>query len=672
MAEPLGLPETADQPKQVEAVRRALEGMEGWLLVFDNVEDPAAVQRDYFPRRGNGRVLLTSRRTDWRGIAKALPLDVLPEADAVALLSGGAEARAGERAEAAALARELGYLPLALAQAHAYIAEHGPILRRLPGAPRRAPRGPPPARRAERLQAAGAAHLGAFARGGRDRHAPRRGRCWSCSPSSRPTRCRARCSRPTPRRCPSPCATRWPATMPSPRSPASASSPPRQGTLAVHRLVQAVVRDRLAPDLAAARAECAVRLAAAGLARHRLGPQGLVRGPGPAAARPGGGPGCRGARPTVAITAYVLDRAATYLQTRGAYAEAEPLFKRALAIGEKALGPDHPDVATSLNNLAVLYRATGRYAEAEPLYQRALAIGEKALGPEHPDVATRLNNLAVLYQATGRYAEAEPLYQRALAIGEKALGPDHPDVATALNNLAVLYQATAATPRPSRSTSAPSPSARRRSAPTTPTSPPSLNNLAELYRATGRYAEAEPLYRARPRHPREGARPRPPRRRHIASTTWPCSTEATGRYAEAEPLYQRALAIGEKALGPEHPDVATSLNNLAVLYQATGRYAEAEPLYQRALAILEKACRRTIRTWRQSARTTPLSSTSSAAATRPPRSGPGLPRSGSGVSSRYHPLGRARRPAELRMSASRWQASSPLQSSTGSSRDRRG
>ena len=125
MAEPLGLPETADQPKQVEAVRRALEGMEGWLLVFDNVEDPAAVQRDYFPRRGAGRVLLTSRRTDWRGIAKALPLDVLPEADAVALLSGGAEARAGEQAEAAALAKELGYLPLALAQAHAYVTGTG-------------------------------------------------------------------------------------------------------------------------------------------------------------------------------------------------------------------------------------------------------------------------------------------------------------------------------------------------------------------------------------------------------------------------------------------------------------------------------------------------------------------------------------------------------------------
>ena len=64
---------------------------------------------------------------------------------------------------------------------------------------------------------------------------------------------------------------------------------------------------------------------------------------------------------------------------------------------EKALGSDHPDVAKSLNNLAELYRYQGRYAEAEPLYKRSLAIREKALGPDHPDVAISLNNLASLY-----------------------------------------------------------------------------------------------------------------------------------------------------------------------------------------------------------------------------------------------------------------------------------
>ncbi len=62
-----------------------------------------------------------------------------------------------------------------------------------------------------------------------------------------------------------------------------------------------------------------------------------------------------------------------------------------------------------------------------------------------------------------------------------------------------------------------------------------------------------------------------------------------GRYAEAEPLYKRSLEINEKALGPDHPSVATTLNNLAALYESQGRYAEAEPLYKRSIKITEKA-----------------------------------------------------------------------------------
>ena len=68
----------------------------------------------------------------------------------------------------------------------------------------------------------------------------------------------------------------------------------------------------------------------------------------------------------------------------GAYDQALPLYRRALEIREKALGPEHPDTANSLNNLALLYQVMGAYEQALPLYQRALKIIEKSLGPEHP------------------------------------------------------------------------------------------------------------------------------------------------------------------------------------------------------------------------------------------------------------------------------------------------
>jgi predicted NACHT family NTPase len=120
----------------------------------------------------------------------------------------------------------------------------------------------------------------------------------------------------------------------------------------------------------------------------------------------------------------------------------EPLFGRALSIDEKSFGPDHPNVAIRLNNLAGMLRATNRLAEAEPLFRRALSIYEKSFGPDHLQVAITLNNLAELFRATNRLAEAEPLFRRALSIYEKSFGPDHPQVAITLNNLAEVLRAT--------------------------------------------------------------------------------------------------------------------------------------------------------------------------------------------------------------------------------------
>ena len=237
-----------------------------------------------------------------------------------------------------------------------------------------------------------------------------------------------------------------------------------------------------------------------------------------------------------------LNNLAMLYDSLGDYAKAEPLYKRALAIREKALGPEHPDVATSLNNLATLYDTLGDYAKAEPLYKRALAIREKALGPEHPDVATSLNNLATLYETLGDYAKAEPLYKRALAIWEKALGPEHPDVAI------------------------------------------SLNNLALLYKTLGDYAKAEPLYKRALAIREKALGPEHP---DVANSLNNLAFlyKTLGDYAKAEPLYRRALVIREKALGPEHPDVANSLNNLALLYAALDEFPKAHGLFTKAQQI---------------------------------------------------------------------------------------
>ncbi|MBH8563828.1 tetratricopeptide repeat protein [Nostoc sp. CENA67] len=245
------------------------------------------------------------------------------------------------------------------------------------------------------------------------------------------------------------------------------------------------------------------------------------------------------------VVANSLNNLALLYKSQGRYSEAESLNIQALALRRKVLPEEHPVVANSLNNLALLYKSQGRYSEAEPLYIQALALRRKVLPEEHPAVATSLNNLAGLYYSQGRYSEAEPLYIQALALRHKLLGEEHPDVATSLNNLALLYQ------------------------------------------SQGRYSEAEPLY----------IQALALRRKLLGEEHPDVATSLNNlaylyysqdRYSQAEPLYIQALALRRKLLGEEHPVIAASLNNLAGLYESQGRYSEAETLYLQALEIYEQ------------------------------------------------------------------------------------
>ncbi|MHC4475661.1 MAG: tetratricopeptide repeat protein [Planctomycetota bacterium] len=192
-------------------------------------------------------------------------------------------------------------------------------------------------------------------------------------------------------------------------------------------------------------------------------------------------------------TGWLMNSLGLYLQQRVRFDEAEYLVRRVLALNEELLGHTHTTVAACLNNLAQLYQATNRLKEAEPLMLRALKIDEASLGKDHPEVAIELNNLAQLYNATNRLKEAEPLMQRALKIDEVSQGKDHPDVAMDLNNLAELLRETrrfeAAEPMYKRVLEIWGKSLGKDH----PQVAIALNNLAMLYRDTNRLKEAEPL-----------------------------------------------------------------------------------------------------------------------------------------------------------------------------------
>ena len=210
------------------------------------------------------------------------------------------------------------------------------------------------------------------------------------------------------------------------------------------------------------------------------------------------------------------EKALPLYQKIGDYENALPLYQRALDIREKVLGPQHLDVAETLNNLAGLYESMRDYENALPLYQRALDIREKVLGPQHLDVAETLNNLAGLYESMRDYENALPLYQRALDIREKVLGPQHPFVATALKNFALLY-----------------------------------HQMGDYEKAIGDYKNALPLYQ-RALDIREKVLG--PQHLDVAETLNNLAGlyQQMGDCEKALPLYQKALKIYEDVLGPQN------------------------------------------------------------------------------------------------------------------------
>jgi DNA-binding SARP family transcriptional activator/tetratricopeptide (TPR) repeat protein len=348
----------------------------------------------------------------------------------------------------------------------------------------------------------------------------------------------------------------------------------------MHRLVQRATRALLADDAAAwARSAIAAVEAAFPDSDFQHWPRCERLAPHARAALAELPPGsCFAAAARLAL------RCGQYLRKRAAFADAEVSLRRGLAVAEAcdAIEP-YPELAENIAALAALLRDTNRAAEAEPLLRRSIELREASAGAQHPSVAVALNELAILLHYSNRLAEAEGLYRRALAIDEAAFGADHPAAALRSHNLALLLHET------NRSGEAESLLERslrideRVRGPRHPDVASDLGNLGWLMFVTGRVSAAEPLLR-RTIEIREAAYGVD----HPSFAHALCDVAVllhdTGRFAEAELLYGQALAIYEASYGADHPVVAACLNNVAELFADDGRVDEAELLYRRALA----------------------------------------------------------------------------------------
>ncbi len=545
------------EDEQFDSVNKWLMGNSRWLMILDNAdtEDAACAVEDILPSLASGSVIITSRYSRWSGAVRSQQLGLLEPQQAKQFLL---ERTAAHRVEtdsdeemAERLAKELGYLPLALEQAAAYIAgnqyslaeyveewenERQKVLEWYDPRTMKYPVSvaatwqrtfdelKPSARTLLRLSAFLSPEMipdAMFRKGIEIANKAAELQCKEMNVTKAGFELKEALS----------------------ELAAYSMITRQQKGFTVHRIVQEVIRPRIPEADQQSWLELALKIVdnfaptKSSDVRTWLIWDDL--------------------RPHAELIAQTADHAKIteptsrlmsvldcYLSAKGIYNKAEYWSRRALEINESTFGPNHPNVAFGLNNLALLLRATNRLDQAEPLMRRALKIDDATFGPNHPNVAIMLNNLAQLLKDTNRLDKAEPLMRRALKIDESSFGPDHPDVAR------------------------------------------DLNNLAQLFGATNRLDQAEPLMRRAlkidessfgPDHPKVAIR-----LNNLAQLL-----KATNRLDQAEPLMRRALKIDESSFGPDHPDVAIDLSNLAGLLADTNRLDQAEPLMRRALKIFE-------------------------------------------------------------------------------------
>jgi len=234
----------------------------------------------------------------------------------------------------------------------------------------------------------------------------------------------------------------------------------------------------------------------------------------------------------------LLHCTAGFFLYQGRWKEAESLSLQAVEARNRVLGEEHPQTLHSISNLASTYRNQGRWDEAESLEIAVLETRKRVLGEEHPDTLDSMNDLALTYWNQGRWDEAESLEVGVLETRKRVLGEEHPDTLTSMNDLALIYW------------------------------------------NQGRWDEAESLEVAvlettkgvlGEEHPDMLAS-----KGNLASTFW-----NQGRWDEAESLEVAVLETRKRVLGEEHPDTLLSLHNLAFTWKSQGRLSDALDMLQK-------------------------------------------------------------------------------------------
>jgi tetratricopeptide (TPR) repeat protein len=529
-----------------EALHHELNQRSKWLIVFDNASGPEDLAALLPPR--NGSVLITSRNPNWGSLAHSFCLRVLERNDSIAFLQKrtGLSNRDGS---AGKLAQALGDLPLALEQAGATIEQtrinFSDYLTRYEG------------------------HWAELLRSGRTPgdYPDTLAMTWELAfrEVSRDMPVASAllhlCSFLAPLEIPRSLLIETAHSLPRPLSSTVGDPVPldavvarlhryslieaNEKTISLHRLVAALVRDRLPQQQQENWCDVALRMLQGSFdyvanSAESWGKCAALLPHAMTVARHAEAMGI-----SSEVVAKLLNEVGQYLHHIGRFREARGVLERALSQHEKAYGDENPRRAAIVNNLGRVLRRLGHLDEARTHFEAALAVDQAAYGDTHAHVAEIVNNYGTCMHIAGEIEQARDQFEWALAVCEMHYGSDHPSVATVMNNLGYAHA-----------------------------------GLGDVDKAIDHFTRSLAVAEATsgPGHPT------------VASirTNLGLSLRLKGHHEEARRQFERALDIAHAALGASHPDTARAMTYLGLQLQDAGEYSRAKQLLERALEIDER------------------------------------------------------------------------------------
>lgn len=438
LGEQMGLRAGTDRsavPAVLEALRVG-EPYSNWLLVFDNAENPNDV-RQFFPNDGPGRVMVTSRNSQWSTLASSLEVDVFAREESVALIKRRSPLIPDEAADR--LAESLGDLPLAVEQAAVWLAETGmPVHQYLDLFDTKYAellRVDPPADYDLPVAAAWNVSLDRL----REDHPAALQLLQVCAffaPEpidwdffsavrgvAAPTALRAALDDPI----------KLARAVREIGRYALARIDHRKSTIQVHRLVQRVLIEQMNSQERAEMRHCSHEILANADPRN---PQRSSEWPRYSALLPH----ARASRMVECEDPWVRElilNEARFLQARSDYAEALEVAQEASGIWRRLLGDDHEHVISADQVRAEALRWLNRFDEAYELQSELVERCRRVLGERNETTQRALSVLAILLRLRGDFYRARELDQRAYETTLREFGPDDPGTLQTAHNYAV-------------------------------------------------------------------------------------------------------------------------------------------------------------------------------------------------------------------------------------------